>query len=252
MEREAIFASWAPEDALWSPWAKPVLFTQLTEADVAASEKKVEVLPVFTWLPLAASGTALILDLPGSKSLDVGMTVARAGYRPVPLFNGVPGSPREFVLTRDIMRSLASFSNDLDRIGLAPDAPPAFLLDSDRMASGRIPKPGDFDNRWMVFPQDFPSGAFLRRRGLERVLIVRDSAALPEDLIHVGRGFRRAGLTLLVKALDDEAPPQEAVLSGSWIRSVFFRALVMFRLRRSSAGGFGSTIPEPRRVGFVG
>ena len=45
----------------------------------------------------------------------------------------------------------------------ATHAPPAFLLDSDRMKAP-APDPGRFDNRWLVFPQDFPSAAFLRSR----------------------------------------------------------------------------------------
>jgi hypothetical protein len=253
-DREGIYAQWAPSGALWSPWVKPVMFASMPLRMLASADKEAKELTPLRSIAMLTSRTALVLDLPGAKAIDVAIALARSGYRPIPLYNGVPGSGTEFVPSEEIAHSLASFADDVARMRLPEDAPPAFLLDSGRMAEGRAPRSGVFDNRWMVFPQDFPSGSFLRAHGIETVLVVQERGiALAEDLAHVARGFRRAGLTVLVQDFGGDAPPQEAVLSpGWWFRSVLFRALVMLRLRRSSAGGFGSTVPEPGRVGFVG
>ena len=75
------------------------------------------------------------------------------------------------------------------------EAPPAFLLDSRRFPRGKAASPGQFDNRWMVFPQDFPSGKLLLSRGLRRAVVVREGP-LMDDLAHVLRRWQEAGVRI--------------------------------------------------------
>jgi hypothetical protein len=251
--REAVYEQWAPEGTLWSPWVKPVVFTALVDRMLEATHAERPPDPGWTWLPDANSATGVVLDLPAAAALRLAVVLARRGFRPVPLFNGVPGPLGGFVPAEEMCHALVGFGDDLAKLSLPPDAPPAFVLDSGRMAGGRIPGPSEFDNRWMVFAQDLPSGGFLRDHGVRRVLVIQESRTVADDLCHVLRGFRETGVEVLVKVPGTDADPETASLPrGSWLRTVFFRASVLMRLRRNSAGGFGASVPNPQSSGFYG
>jgi hypothetical protein len=249
-DRESLFDLWALDGATWSPWVKPVLFSEMDESlplSTAYEERE-------SWdtlgFPSVGSGTALVLELPGKSALRLGVALARRGYRPVPLFNGVPHPDGGFVPSGAIARLLVSLAGELAQSGLPLDAPPAFVLDADRMAGGRVPTPGEFDNRWMVFPQDFPSASFLASHGIRRIVVIQRGTWIADDLVEVLAGHAKGGIEVLV-APPDGGPAQQADLSkASWFRSMFYRAMVVLRLRRSSAGGFGGRVPEPRQSGF--
>src|SRR5437763_11166444 len=83
-----VFEIWAPPDSLWSPWAAPALFNWLhcIEQDRPMDDLTVDV----NSLDLDDS-TAVVLDLPGVRTVRVAMALAAKGHRPVPLFNTSPG-----------------------------------------------------------------------------------------------------------------------------------------------------------------
>ena len=140
----------------------------------------------------------------------------------------------------------------LQRCDLADDAPPAFLLDSRRQPPQMDALPGRFDNRWMVFPQDFPSANFLRARHISKVLLIQSDAQRQpqEDLAHVLRRWQEAGLELSVATPDTVATPQPLTVNRpSRFRSLWYGALAVMGLRRNSAGGFGSVVPQPSSGG---
>jgi hypothetical protein len=120
---------------------------------------------------------------------------------------------------------------------------PAFLLDS-RRVHPLIPRsPGTYDNRWQVQEQDLPSGNYLRRGDIERVLLV--AAALAPDLAHPLHAWQRAGLGMawLAPATGNMIPldvPRPRGYAG-----LFQRLLVLAGLSANSAGGFGGIVPEP-------
>ncbi len=263
---EALYARWAPDASPWSPWVKPVIFTEVKRepvGDVPAEVDRVDV----SWAPdpmveeveaeagyreaperarvAAKDRAALIVDVPGAHGAVLGLALVRRGYRPVPLYNGVAGGRHGYRAT-DIARVLASGARLLREGGLPADAPPAFLLDRERM-NGR-PMPGQLDSRWVVFPQDFPSATALRARAITRVILKSDGGEVAEDLAHVLLDWKREGLPLFVAvagrpldALEVKEPPR--------YRSLLRRAAVLMGLRRSSAGGFGGIIPLPSSSG---
>src|SRR5258708_8885675 len=100
---------------------------------------------------------------------------------------------------KDIVSQLVSGTDTLRQLNLDPATPPAFLLDSRRMAV-QAPAPGQFDNRWVVFPQDFPSAVFLRAQQIERVLLLHRSPTTADpDLTMVMKPWKQAGLQVLAK-----------------------------------------------------
>src|SRR6266700_8081876 len=88
MNKEEVFATWAPEASLWSRWVKPVLFAHLDSAPLLSPAPA----PVLNldWAPAAEENVALVLDFPGAEGVTAGVALAARAYRPVPLYNAVP------------------------------------------------------------------------------------------------------------------------------------------------------------------
>jgi hypothetical protein len=197
-------------------------------------------------VPGPAEGAALVVDLPGETSVAWGLALAGKGYRPVPLYNGVPHE-HEVVPARRLAAALLGGAERIRNQLLLDDAPPAFLLDSRRLEGAADRNWGKFDNRWLVLPQDFPSANLLRSRHLDRALLIQHGHGQPqEDLAHVLLRWQQAGIA--IEWLDPAAPrPAQAieVRRPGRFRSLWYRVLALLGLRRHSAGGFGALIPEP-------
>jgi hypothetical protein len=132
----------------------------------------------------------------------------------------------------------------LERLTLRPDAPPVFLLDSNRM-NGLPRQPGAYDNRWCAFPQDMPSAAFLKARGIREVHV--RCAFIANDLTHILRRYKDEGL--LIYHIDvSETTRKIDVVRPSYFRSLKYRLRTMAGLTRNAAGGFGGHIPEPSQA----
>ncbi len=245
MDREAIFESWIPPAGMWSLWARPVLFAQMPEYGTPALAGEPWHGLDVSWAPDVAEKAVVVVDLPGAESVWTGLALAGHGYRPVPLYNGCTGE-YEVIDQRPIIDALRAGAGYLS--GLAPsDAAPAFLLDARRMSPERALSPGVFDNRWQVFPQDFPSAAFLLERGFGRAVLVSLGRREPaEDLAHVLRRWQDAGMR--IDAVDLAAGAGSAPLvvdQPEWYRAAWQRALAILGLRRGSQGGFGRVVPRP-------
>src|SRR5262245_50742477 len=189
MNREAIHEAWVPQTGSWSLWARPVLFGQMSatsgdgpayptlirwawdlfgQTEGTAGEQPWLTLPI-DWAPPPVQNAVLAVDLPGAEGVHLGLALAGHGYRPVPLYNGCTG-PSELLDQGPILRALRDGAAFLAARVLAPDAPPAFLLDSRRQSLPCPLRPGMLDNRWRVFPEDFPSPQLLQERRVSRVI----------------------------------------------------------------------------------
>ena len=244
---ETAFAAWAPDESPWSLWAKPVLFAGLGSMRLPSPTPPAQVLDI-SGFPEPRERTAIVADLPGRIGADFGLALARAGYRPVPLYNCCQGASA-VVDVAPIEHGLLVGAEELPRLRIRDDAPPVFLLDSNRM-QGPAPLPGRFDNRWLVFPQDFPSASYLRSRGIARVLLVQEKEGAPrEDLAHVLRRWQLGGIELTATTLAGAAPRPLQVAAPSLFRRAWYRVMATMGLRRSNVGGFGAVIPIPTATG---
>lgn len=240
------FEIWTPNDSVWSRWAKPILFAEMNPNVSFQAE------PTWPTLDQKPDGrTAIVVDLPGEDSVKTGIALAQCGFRPVPLYNSASGpnhifGNRALVDVEPVKRLLFEAATVLSRQNLAPDAPPAFLLDSNRCGTS-VPVPGKFDNRSIVFPQDFPSANFLQSHGIQRVVLFQGTKNQPSsDLAHVLVRSQEAGIQILRRDSDSGSPIQPIkVMTPSRFRSIWYRALALIGLRRNSAGGFGSVVPQP-------
>lgn len=242
MTNEEVFDVWAPADALWSAWAKPVLFAQRSTAmrSVEPSTPSRE----DRWLPPASGQRAIIVDLPGLEAVRIGVALAARGHRPVPLYNTCDDLAA-VIDVRPLISALEAAVEELRRASLPGEAPPAFLLDSNRMRPAVLPSPGKFDNRWVVFPQDFPSGTFLQAHGIRDVVLIQEADYPQDDLAHVLRRWQDAGIAIHTLKPQDDTLRSIVVLKPSWFKRLGYRLAAMSGLRRNNAGGFGAVVPTP-------
>jgi hypothetical protein len=251
MRREAVYEAWVPPGGVWSLWARPILFAQMPDTDQPDPAAAAAAADPWTgidvaWAPDAASKTVLVIDLPGKESVLTGLALAGRGYRPVPVYNACTGQ-HEVIDQGPIIQGLRAGAAYLQSLALPAEAPPAFLLDDNRMNPVRDLRGGVFDNRWKVFPQDLPSARFLRARGFARVLLAQRGRRVPqEDLAHVVRRWQDEDIEVEGKDVADAAPPGLIrVNRPAWYRRVWYRLRAALGLRRSFRGGFGGEIPTP-------
>jgi len=244
MTREEIFDLWAPPPGKWSLWAKPMLFAKMPyviEAPIALPE------PIdISWLPRPDGQSAIVADLPGAQSVQFGLACAAAGYRPIPLFNAAPGE----MSVVPVMEIALAVQEGAPRLtGLYPpmDAPPVFLLDSNRRVGTPPFQPGMFDNRSVSFPSDFPSANFLLAQGINQILLIQDQAGQPQaDLSHTLRRWQEAGITFVGRSIgpQDDFDPM-TIDRPSGFRRLWHNVMVAAGLRRNPLGGFGGIVPTP-------
>jgi len=256
MNKEEIFAIWAPDESVWSRWAKPVLFAYLDS--VLSSVPLPEIVGDVDWAPPASDKVALMLDLPGPQGVLVGMSLAAKGYRPVPLYNALPSPSGEPPLNSftgvgliavnvlPILSALRAGTEELANMNLPLDAPPAFLLDANRAGDRWSLQPHEFDNRSISFTTDFPSANFLAFHGIQRALLIQNDRLVPRsDLAHTLRRWQDGGLVLQRKRLDRADPPEDfTVAKPSLYGAMFQRVLSAVGLRRAWGGGFGAWMPD--------
>jgi len=237
---------WAPDDALWTAWAKPVLFAN-TWTYVNFVLDIPESTQVFSEQDI--SGTMIILDLPGYTGVEEGLALAKNGFRPVPLYNGVNGpDPKTMIVNvRDIASALFQGASMLNSTYLPPNAPPVFLLDSNRMSGGGK-EMGKYDNRWCVFPQDMPSAAFLSKHGIKKIIVRSHDNRIQNDLSHILCRYQEENIKIYLSdknAEIDLSNLQETKVSKpSQFKSLIYRFKVLLGLTRNATGGFGGQIPD--------
>jgi len=246
------FAIWAPDGVVWSECAKPVVFAHapalLTDPALVVPEL------TLSGLPRPWDQSAIVVDLPGAQSVLVGLALAERGYRPVPLYNGTSG-PAPVVPVEAIEHALGAGARVLQQCAIAPDARPAFLLDSDRSLTLGAGVPGRYDNRWVVLPQDAPSGTFLLSQGVREITLIQQRRGTPEpDLAHLLLRWQEAGLRLRSISLETGTVEEDLSLAvPQGFRRLWYGAVALMGLRRNNVGGFGSVVPvQTQSSGFYG
>ncbi len=229
---------WAPDNAAWSEWAKPVLFASAAPTLLNSPPEP----PEPEWAKSLGRGTAIIVDLPGQDGVLEGLALTKAGFRPVPLYNGVKGPGSAMLVdVSGIIAALFGGAKTLYKTKLPINAPPAFLLDSNRL-NGLGKQPGKFDNRWCIFPQDMPSAAYMTRNGISTVVVRSDKVR--DDLSHILFRYQKQGIKVHL-CTGSPSIYMTNVKRPSSFKSLMYRFMVIAGLTRNAAGGFGGMIPEP-------
>ena len=127
------------------------------------------------------------------------------------------------------------------RQGLRPDAPPLWIRDRERLGERRG-RPSEFDDRYYLDDSILHGPGVLARNGIERVVYVVPEA-LDDPLADLESYFAdllRAGITVVRLALAADVVEPRLLASASTPRRP-----PRAGFRRSSAGGFGTHVPEP-------
>ncbi len=256
MNADELYEIWAPEDGLWSPWVKPVLFAY---ADLGPSTE----ISQPPWLEDAletdprperdgphrtnarALARAFVVDLPAKMSIAAGIALLDHDYFPVPLFNALP-HPNAVVDLAPALGALQSGAGRRSASKLSDNAPPAFLLDSRRLTRAWPVPAGEFDNRSVMFESDFPSSETLLTRGIRSVVIIQADKSMPApDIRQMLASWQRSGLDLLLKRIDRTGPPEPIRVRMPWWFSRVASLVRKSTLRVDDEGVFGAVIPHP-------
>jgi len=193
--KQQLFNIWTPQESNWSSFAKPVLFYSIE----GPAQGFLQPMPI-SYVAAGQTDTAIILDVPGASAVTESLSLARLGFRPVPLFNGnsVSLGQIELVDTASIKTALCLGGMQLASIPLASNARPVFLLDSNRLLD-KYAAPGMFDNRWNLYAHDLPSANYFLGAGIKKIIIRNNDGHILADLAPILFNFQQAGIEILVQ-----------------------------------------------------
>lgn len=195
MTRKEIYKTWAPEGAKWTNWVRPVPFIELD--NLLKSKKIYDItLPKINYIEQNKKNIAIIVDLPGFKSITEGISLVQYGFRPIPLYNGTTEQENSIPTTdnNSIQAGLIWGANILKETKIDEDAPPAFLIDSNRLNRHKI-NVSIFDNSWDLYHQDMPTAEYFIKNGIDTIIIRGDKVA--KDLNKILFEFPQKGVRIL-------------------------------------------------------
>ena len=205
-----VYKKWAPAGVRWTEWVRPVPFVSMDYSylDGGLSEHTT---PVIGYANGCSMDTAIIVDLPGAESVKEGIALARLGFRPIPVYNGTSGQEGAMAIvdTLAIENALKWGAGELEGIKIADNAPPAFLLDSNRTHRLKM-NASVFDNSWDIYDQDLPTAEYLMGKDIRRIVV--RGVKMQTDLIKILFKFQGKGIT--IHYTDGYAKPSAIVLKA--------------------------------------
>ena len=192
MTGKEIFKIWTPVGAKWIDWVRPVPFIAIDDRYPTMNFK----IPSIYYINKMQENTAIILDLAGCESIKEGLALVQLGFRPIPLYNGTNGQQGAMALvdSHTIEHALIWGALELEKLKIIKDAPPAFLLDSNRMHRFKM-NASIFDNSWDLYAQDIPSAEYFINNGINKIII--RSEVIQKDLVRILYPFQKKGITIL-------------------------------------------------------
>lgn len=242
---EEAFSIWAPENGQWSNWVKPAVFASM-DGKANTVDSNPIIVPEVSWHSPEIQRSALILDLPSDQSIWESIALLKFHYQPVPLFNCCREAGM-VIEVGPIVQALWKAAKVLKDSSVSKDGLPVFLLDSNRLSHKELLTPGKFDNRWCVLPQDMPSAAMLKSKGVNSVCLRTNK--LENDVAHILNRYQVDGLKVLVQDASSQSLQNFSMPKSGFFRSIWYRIEVLAGLKRNAAGGFGAIIPMPSSSG---
>ena len=189
-----IFKIWAPAGVKWADWVRPVPFVAINE-ETKGYKIFDNTIPSLDYISNLSNDTAIIVDMPGYDSVKDGLALAKLGFRPIPIYNGTNEQDGAIatVDNHTIEVALMWGAVELERIELANDAPPAFLLDTNRMHRYKM-NISVFDNSWDIYDQDIPSAEYFLKNNITKIIIRGES--IQKDLNKILYKFQKKGIEI--------------------------------------------------------
>jgi len=195
MTGKEIFKAWAPFGAKWTDWARPVPFVAISDLDKTNRAANFT-MPIINYINSAQETTAIILDLPECDGITEALALAKLGFRPIPLYNGTDEQQgaMAIVCNRNIKSALIWGASELGKLEIPFDAPPAFLLDSNRTHRFKMDA-SVFDNSWDIYSQDMPSAEYFIRSGINKIIVRGEM--IQKDLTRILYEFQKKKIEIL-------------------------------------------------------
>lgn len=195
MTGQEIYKIWAPENVRWVQWVRPVPFMRIDENFKTYELEKFDI-PNIRYIEELNQSTAIIIDISGINSIKEGLATAKIGFRPIPIYNGTEEQTgaRATVDNHSIKLGLIKGANLLKKLNIKKDAPPTFLLDTNRMNRYKM-EISIFDNSWDIYTQDMPSGDYLISNGINKI-IVRVEEKIQKDLSKILYKYQCKGIKI--------------------------------------------------------
>lgn len=181
MNNKDIYKIWAPANTKWVDWTRPVPFIGIGKQSKKFQPSNL-LQTTSSFSDILDSSTAIIVDLPSTQSIEVGILLAQQyGYRPIPIYNGTieQKGARATTDNSSISNALIWGAYILSHTELKKDAPPVFLTDKNRLQRHKVDL-SIFDNSWDVYHQDLPSEEYFLNNGITKILVISDN--LSKDL----------------------------------------------------------------------
>ena len=193
MNAREIYSIWAPTGALWTDWTRVVPFLDINKS---IKESAVQVnFPHIFYVSELQRNCAIFSDLPNHHAILEGVSLAKMGWRPIPLYNSCSGPKNAMSLidNSNIEAALLLCTNELKELSLHLDAPPVFLLDSTRVNMYKM-NASVFDNSWDLYAQDIPSAKYFLQNGIKKIVIRGDR--ILRDLRGILYQFQKKGIKI--------------------------------------------------------
>lgn len=258
---ERLYDVWGPApESPWVPYHSVPLFAALdrippnkigphSPIEVAKRHERppAHARPGASRPPWDTANTWTIVDLPGALAVEVGTwLVTAAACQPVCTFDNWPHS-RGLLKPEHTLAALLYWATTVAEVRprLRPSSPPVWICDSERLGQ-RKGRPGEFDNRYYLDDSILPGPSLLRRAGVREVnYITRGKEGIPTldleayfaELLLVDLPVYHVDLSdtaLVPQPFSAPRTPKQPPRAG---------------FRRSAAGGFGTTVPEPSSSG---
>jgi len=194
MTKKEAYKVWAPFGKKWTDWVRPVPFI-VAQADVKGYHVGDLSIPEIDIVDDSWKNAAVIVDLPGDESVEIGLALAKLGYRPIPIYNGTieQENARATVDNQTVGAALLHGAKVLEQIEIEDEALPAFLLDKNRLNRFKLDI-SVFDNSWDVYSQDIPSADYFIKNGVKEIIVISNS--LSRDLKAIFRKFRKKNIRI--------------------------------------------------------
>lgn len=212
MTGKEAFKIWAPSGKKWTDWVRPVPFVgirehskgyQMSELAVPAIDLRGQICVNVSNKDSNTGGisyeiyknAALIVDLPGAESVEEGLALAKAGYRPIPVYNGTveQSGARATVDNQTVGAALLWGAQQISQMKIDDDALPVFLLDSNRMNRFKM-ETALFDNSWDIYHQDLPSADYFLQNGIDKIIVI--GQRFSKDLKKIFYGFQKKNIQI--------------------------------------------------------
>lgn len=189
------FKVWAPAGARWTEWVRPVPFIAISNYLEIGGVYNFEI-PFVNYISEPHTDTAVIIDIRSYDSIKEGLALAKLGFRPIPLYNGTNEQEGAMALVDNhaIGSALIWGALELKKIEITPNAPPVFLLDSNRTHRYKM-NVSVFDNSWDIYDQDMPSAEYFLSNEMNKMIVRGEK--IQKDLMKILYKFQRKGITIL-------------------------------------------------------